>query len=80
MAEFASPGIPEEEDPLTSRQREVLARVAEGMTYKEVGVNLHLSESTIKYHMGQILDKLHLQNRSQAIAYLMEQEGSDLET
>jgi DNA-binding CsgD family transcriptional regulator len=30
--------------------------------------------------MGQILDKLHLQNRSQAIAYLMEQEGSDLET
>jgi DNA-binding NarL/FixJ family response regulator/signal transduction histidine kinase len=80
MAEFASPGISEEEDPLTSRQREVLARVAEGMTYKEVGVNLHLSESTIKYHMGQILDKLHLQNRSQAIAYLMEQEGSDLET
>jgi len=43
--------------------------VAEGRTYKEIGAALHLTEKTIKYHMGQILERLHLENRAQAIAY-----------
>ncbi|MGC9357038.1 MAG: response regulator [Anaerolineae bacterium] len=77
MAEFARPtediDVPPEE-PLTLRQREVLRLVAQGLTYKGIGLRLHLSESTIKYHMGEILAKLHLQNRAQAIAYLKEQE------
>jgi two-component system NarL family response regulator len=54
---------------LTSRQMEVLTLVAQGMTYKEVGAALHLSERTIKYHMGEILNRLHLENRAQVIAY-----------
>ena len=54
---------------LTPRQMEVLTLVAQGMTYKEVGAALHLSERTIKYHMGEILDRLHLENRAQVIAY-----------
>jgi DNA-binding NarL/FixJ family response regulator/signal transduction histidine kinase len=54
---------------LTPRQREVLGLVAQGLTYKEVGQRLHLSEKTIKYHMGHVLEKLHLKNRAQAIAY-----------
>lgn len=54
---------------LSQRQAQVLALVAEGLTYKEVGVRLHLSERTIKYHMGEILERLHLENRKQAIAY-----------
>jgi DNA-binding NarL/FixJ family response regulator/signal transduction histidine kinase len=74
MAEFAQPSVPE--DPLTPRQWEVLRLVAEGLTYKEAGAELHLSEKTIQYHMGQILDKLHVQNRAQAIAYLKEQEAA----
>jgi two-component system NarL family response regulator len=44
--------------------------VAKGMTYKEVGKALNLSEKTIKYHMAQILERLHLQNRAQAIAFV----------
>ncbi|MEA4884828.1 MAG: response regulator transcription factor [Clostridia bacterium] len=54
---------------LMPRQMEVLALVASGLTYKEVGSALCISERTVKYHMKQILDQLHLQNRSQVIAY-----------
>ena len=54
---------------LTPRQWEILQLVAQGLTYKEIGANLYLAEQTIKYHMGQILDRLHLATREQAIAY-----------
>ena len=54
---------------LTDRQSEVLRLVAEGKTYKEVAVNLGLSERTVKYHMGRILDILHVNSKAQAISY-----------
>lgn len=54
---------------LSVRQIEVLALVAQGLTYKEIGAKLFLSERTIKYHMGEIIQSLHLQNRAQVIAY-----------
>jgi two-component system NarL family response regulator len=59
----------ESRDSLTERQAEVLQLVASGLTYKEVGVRLALSERTVRYHMGEIMQKLHLENRSQVIAY-----------
>jgi two-component system NarL family response regulator len=55
---------------LSEREREVLALVAQGLKYKEVAAKLFLSERTIKYHMGQILERLHLKNRAQAIDYI----------
>ena len=54
---------------LTPRQIEILAMVAQGLTYKEVGAKLFLTEHTIKYHMGQIIEQLQLENRRQAIEY-----------
>ena len=54
---------------LTPRQREVLRLVAQGLTYKEVGAALCLSEHTVKYHMGEILKRFHLKNRVQAITW-----------
>lgn len=54
---------------LTARQREILVLVAQGMTYKEVGATLSLSENTVKYHMGEVLQRLHLKNREQVVAY-----------
>ena len=54
---------------LTDRQHEVLQLIAEGMTYKQAALKLHLSESTIKYHMGRILEQLQLENRRAAVAY-----------
>jgi two-component system NarL family response regulator len=54
---------------LTPRQVQVLRLVARGLTYKEVGAALSLSERTIKYHMGQILEQLQVESRAQAIAW-----------
>ncbi len=54
---------------LTARQIQVLTLVAQGLTYKEVGAKLYLAERTIKYHIGEIIERLHLENRSQAIQY-----------
>lgn len=54
---------------LSERQLEVLEMVAKGITYKEVGEALGLTERTVKYHMGKILELLHLENRAQVIAY-----------
>lgn len=52
---------------LTSREQEVLTLVAQGLTYKEVAAQLCLSERTIKYHMGEIIVRLHQRNRAQVI-------------
>ncbi len=56
-------------DDLTSRQREVLMLVTEGLTYQEIGDALHISARTVKYHLRQVMDRLHLENRSQVIAF-----------
>lgn len=54
---------------LNARQLEILMLIAQGSTYSQVGETLHLSEPTVRYHLGQILDRLHLKNRTQVIAY-----------
>jgi len=59
----------DKKEALTPRQIEVLTLVAQGLTYKEVGAKLFLSERTIKYHMGEIIERLHLDNRQQVIEY-----------
>ena len=54
---------------LNVRQMEVLKLVAEGLSYKEVGARLGLSSSAIRYHMAEIMYKLHLENRTQVLGY-----------
>jgi DNA-binding NarL/FixJ family response regulator len=54
---------------LSTRQLQVLRLVADGLSYKEVGARLNLSPRTVKYHMGQIMERLHLQNRAQVLAH-----------
>ncbi|KAF0107826.1 MAG: two component transcriptional regulator LuxR family [Anaerolineaceae bacterium] len=74
LAEFAHPASPGDsarasDDNLTARQWQILDLVARGRPYKEIASVLKLSEVTVKYHMRQILERLHLENRAQAIAY-----------
>jgi DNA-binding NarL/FixJ family response regulator len=66
--EAAMPAVPLEEDAITQRQAEVLSLVAQGLTYREVGARLYLSPRTVKYHMAEIMRKLHVQNRAQVLA------------
>jgi DNA-binding NarL/FixJ family response regulator len=54
---------------LKPRQIEVLKLVADGLSYKEIGVRLFLSPRTVKYHMEEIMNRLHLENRAQVLAY-----------
>ncbi len=56
-------------DDLNPRQREVLMLVAQGLSYKEVGARLRLSPRTVKYHMAEIMQRLHLENRAQVLAF-----------
>ena len=63
------PQPPNVKEPLSERQLEVLALVAQGLSYKEVGERVCLSPRTVKYHMAEIMRKLHLQNRAQVLAY-----------
>ena len=54
---------------LSPREDEVLRLVAQGATNKEIADSLFISENTVKTHLRNIMDKLHLVNRSQAAAY-----------
>jgi DNA-binding NarL/FixJ family response regulator len=55
--------------PLNSRQIEVLTLVAQGFAYKEVGARLNISPHTVRYHMAEIMNQLHIENRAQVLAY-----------
>ncbi|MFI7219721.1 helix-turn-helix transcriptional regulator [Micromonospora maritima] len=56
---------------LTAREREVLAAVAEGLTNKEIGQRLFISERTIGVHVSHIFDKLQVRTRVQATAIFL---------
>jgi DNA-binding NarL/FixJ family response regulator len=59
----------DEESNLSPREDEVLRLVARGATNREIAYSLFISENTVKTHLRNIMDKLHLANRSQAAAY-----------
>lgn len=59
------------QDILSEREQQVLGLVAEGLINRDIAARLNLSENTIKYHLKNILQKLHLHNRAQAVAYAL---------
>ena len=76
LDEFARPKKPtkEEYDPdaLTDREREVLELMVQGTTSnRRLAKHLGVSENTVKFHVRNILDKLHLHNRAQVVAYAL---------
>lgn len=52
---------------ITSREYEVLRAIAEGLTNKQIGDKLHISESTVKTHVSSLLLKLNAKRRTQAL-------------
>jgi DNA-binding NarL/FixJ family response regulator len=61
-------GAPEE-DPLTSRQREVLQLIAEGHSTKDIARRLHLSVKTIETHRAQIMQRLDIHDVAGLVRY-----------
>jgi len=59
--------IPLEESPLTRREAEVLRLMAEGKSNKMIGEHLFISEKTVKNHVSSILQKMEVDDRTQAV-------------
>lgn len=57
---------------LSERELDVLRLVAQGLSNKEIADSLSLSEHTVKTHLANILDKLHLRSRAHAAAYAVQ--------
>jgi len=63
---------------LSDREYQILEGVATGLSNKEIGQQLHLSEKTVKHHMTNILQKLQVRNRVEAA--MLAQKGGRMET
>ncbi len=59
------------EDPLTPRQREVLRRIAEGRSTKEIAFDLGLSVKTVETHRAQIMERLAIRDVAGLVRYAM---------
>jgi len=66
-----SHSLTEAENSLTDREQEVLQLIADGMNNREIADKLVISEKTVKTHVSNILNKLHLDDRTQAAIYAL---------
>lgn len=79
LRELRDPGgqrplrAPAERPVVTRRELEILRLVADGLSNKEIGRRLCITEGTVKNHVHNALEKLHLDNRIQAAAYVVRQ-------
>ncbi|WP_329281848.1 response regulator transcription factor [Streptomyces sp. NBC_01451] len=61
-----TPAVPSELASLSPRERDILALIGDGLTNREIGKRLYLSEKTVKNHISRLLAKLGVQRRVQA--------------
>ncbi len=63
---------------LTDRELEVLKLVAKGLNNRDIGAELFISENTVKNHVRNILEKLHLHSRMEAVVYAVREKLLDI--
>jgi two-component system, NarL family, response regulator LiaR len=63
--------LPPTEEPLTEREMQTLQLIAQGLTNQEIADRLNISERTVGKQVSNILDKLHLANRTQVALYAL---------
>jgi len=66
------PKLPPTTEPLTPREVEVLGCLTQGMANQQIAIELSVSVRTVTTHVRNILDKLHLANRTQAALYALD--------
>lgn len=67
IATFQKPAVHDETSLLSAREKEVLEQLSRGLLYKEIAENLGVSHETVKKHLKNIYQKLHVQNKIEAI-------------
>ena len=72
IAELAGEQMPRDAIKLTPREVEIINKIAEGLSNKEIAKRLSVEVQTIKNHIHNILDKLQLHNRLEAVQYARE--------
>jgi DNA-binding NarL/FixJ family response regulator len=75
IAELASdrlPRLPPSALKLTARELDILNEIAQGFSNKEIAQRLFIAAQTVKNHIHNILDKLHLRTRLEAVRYARE--------
>jgi len=76
----SEPDLPPTKEPLTEREVDVLRLIARGLSNQQIAETLIISERTARTHVGNILSKLHLANRTQAALYALREGLATLET
>jgi NarL family two-component system response regulator LiaR len=71
--------LPPTDDPLSARDVEVLQNVAQGMSNQEIARTLKIKEGTVRIHVGNILNKLQLANRTQAALHALREGLAELD-
>ena len=69
MTKMRTPGAPDFHEQLTGREKEVLLLMAEGKTNQEISEQLFIALKTVKVHVSNILGKLEVSDRTQAVIY-----------
>ncbi len=77
LVEMTRRRLPDPLNELTEREREILQRVAQGLTNREIGERLHLAEKTVKHYMTNVLGKLHVRSRVEAALLAARRGASD---
>ncbi|MEU0075582.1 response regulator transcription factor [Streptomyces sp. NPDC006332] len=72
-----SPAVPSELASLSARERDILVLIGDGLTNREIGRKLYLSEKTVKNHISRLLAKLGVQRRVQAAVLASQLEQPD---
>lgn len=73
VAAFRTKPVVEENSPhssissLSNREKEILEWLAKGMLYKEIAAQLYISQETVRKHVYHIYEKLHVNNRIEAV-------------
>jgi DNA-binding NarL/FixJ family response regulator len=63
-----SPASSGELNDLSSREKEILERLVEGMSYKMIATSCKISIDTVRFHIRHIYEKLHVSSKSEAVA------------
>lgn len=67
IGSFQKPAINDEDSLLSPREKEVLEWLAKGLVYKEIAIHLGVGTETVKKHLKNIYQKLHVQNKIEAL-------------